>query len=66
MHCILGIISCDLSFTWDGIYLYLVIDNKILTNKVKSYAQLQQFYLIRLTLHFYQHLLSDDHMGTRP
>jgi hypothetical protein len=25
----------DHLFNWDGIYLYLVIDNKILTNKIK-------------------------------
>jgi hypothetical protein len=39
MHCIVGfIINCDQLFNWDGIYLYLVIANKILTNS-KSNAQ---------------------------
>jgi hypothetical protein len=33
------IINCDLLFIWFGIYLYIVIDNKILTN-FKSNAQL--------------------------
>jgi hypothetical protein len=33
------IIIYDLSFIRDGIYLYFVIANKILTNKVKSNAQ---------------------------
>jgi hypothetical protein len=40
MHCIVGvIINCDLLFHWVGIYLYLVTNNKILTN-FKSNAQL--------------------------
>jgi hypothetical protein len=39
MHCIVGIINCELLFNWNGIYLYLVIDNKILTIKIKSIAQ---------------------------
>jgi hypothetical protein len=40
MHCIVGVvISCDLSFTWVGIYLYLVIADKTWTN-FKSNAQL--------------------------
>jgi hypothetical protein len=40
MHYIVGfIIHYDLLFNWDGIYLYLVIANKILTNKIKSCAQ---------------------------
>jgi hypothetical protein len=40
MHCIVGvIINCDLLFIWVGIYLYLVIANKILT-KSKSNTQL--------------------------
>jgi hypothetical protein len=39
MHCIVGfIINCGQLFNWDGIYLYLVIANKILTNS-KSNAQ---------------------------
>jgi hypothetical protein len=37
MHCIVGfIINYDLLFNWDGIYLYLVIANKILTNLLKA------------------------------
>jgi hypothetical protein len=40
LHCIVGvIINCDLLFIWVGIYLDLVIANKILTN-FKSNAQL--------------------------
>jgi hypothetical protein len=40
MHCIVGvIISGDLLFIWVGIYLYLVTDNKTLTN-FKSNAHL--------------------------
>jgi hypothetical protein len=39
MHCIVGSIKCDLLFNWDGIYLYLVIANKNLTNKIKINAQ---------------------------
>jgi hypothetical protein len=40
MHCIMGfIIYFDPLFIWVGIYLYLVIANKILTNS-KSNAQL--------------------------
>jgi hypothetical protein len=39
LHCIVGfIINCDQLFKWVGIYLYLVIANKILTN-TKSNAQ---------------------------
>jgi hypothetical protein len=33
MHYIVGNIVYDLSFKWDGFYLYLVIANKIFTNK---------------------------------
>jgi hypothetical protein len=29
----------DQVFNWDGIYLYLVIANKIFTNKIKSHAE---------------------------
>jgi hypothetical protein len=36
MHFIVGISFGDHLFNWDGIYLYLVIANKILTNKIKS------------------------------
>jgi hypothetical protein len=40
MHCIVGFtIHYDQLFNWVGIYLYLVIANKILTNKIKSNAQ---------------------------
>jgi hypothetical protein len=40
MHCIVGfIINSDQLFYWDGIYLYLVSANKILTN-FKSNAHL--------------------------
>jgi hypothetical protein len=40
MHCITGVvISFDLLLNWVGVYLYLVIANKILT-KFKSNAQL--------------------------
>jgi hypothetical protein len=40
MHCIVGIIIiCDLLFNWVGIYLNLVIANKILTNLIKSNAR---------------------------
>jgi hypothetical protein len=39
MHCITGVvINFDLLLLWFGIYLYLVIANKILTN-FKSNAQ---------------------------
>jgi hypothetical protein len=37
LHCRILFIY-DLLFNWVGIYLYLVIANKILTNKVKIYA----------------------------
>jgi hypothetical protein len=37
MHCIVRfIIYCNLLFNWDGIYLYLVNANKILTNLLKA------------------------------
>jgi hypothetical protein len=40
MHCIVGVvINFDLLLIWVGIYLYLVIANKILTN-FKSTTQL--------------------------
>jgi hypothetical protein len=40
MHCIVGVVNnFDLLLIWVGIYLYLVIANKILTNS-KSNAQL--------------------------
>ena len=28
-----------ITFIWDGVYLYLLSTNKILTNKIKCYAQ---------------------------
>jgi hypothetical protein len=37
LHCIVDfIIKCDQLFNWDGIYLYLVTVNKILTNFKKQ------------------------------
>jgi hypothetical protein len=39
LHCIVGHFIYDLLFNKDDIYLYLVITNKILSNKAKSYAQ---------------------------
>jgi hypothetical protein len=40
LHCIVGvIINCDILFNRFGIYLYLIIANKILTN-FKSNAHL--------------------------
>jgi uncharacterized protein YggT (Ycf19 family) len=56
MHCIAGVvITFVLLLNWVGIYLYLVITNKILTN-FKSYAQLQPSSLVSLTLHVSSHL----------
>jgi hypothetical protein len=46
MYCIVGvIINCDLLLNWVGIYLYLVIANKTLTN-FKSNAQLEPSSLV--------------------
>jgi hypothetical protein len=40
LHCIVEfIINCDQLFNWVGIYLYLEIANKILTNIFKSNAE---------------------------
>jgi hypothetical protein len=51
MHCIASVvINFVLLLNWVGIYLYLVIANKILTN-FKSNAQLQPSSLVSLTLH---------------
>jgi hypothetical protein len=51
MHCITGIvITFVLLLNWVGIYLYLVIANKILTN-FKSNAQHQASSLVCFTLH---------------
>jgi hypothetical protein len=56
MHCIKGVvITFVLLLNRVGIYLYLVIANKILTN-FKSNAQLQPSSLVRLTLHVRSHL----------
>ena len=56
MHCIAGdVVSFVLLLNWVGIYLYLVIANKILTN-FKSNAQLQPSPLVSLTLHVSSHL----------
>jgi hypothetical protein len=52
MHHIVGIIiNCDLLFYWDGIYLYLVIANKILTNLLKAMLNFNHYLLIILTLY---------------
>jgi hypothetical protein len=56
MHCIAGdVVTFVLLFNWVGIYLYLVMANKILTN-FKSNAQLQPSSLVSLTLHMSSHL----------
>jgi hypothetical protein len=56
MHCIAGIvITFVLLLNWVGIYLYLVIANKILTN-FKSNAQLRPSSLVSLILHMSSHL----------
>jgi hypothetical protein len=56
MHCIAVVVNnFDLLLLWFGIYLYLVIANKILTN-FKSNAQLQPSSLVSLTLHMSSHL----------
>jgi hypothetical protein len=57
MHCIAGdvVTTFVLLLNWVGIYLYLVIANKIWTN-FKSYAQLQPSSLVSLTLHVSSHL----------
>jgi high-affinity K+ transport system ATPase subunit B len=44
------VVTFVLLLNWVGIYLYLVIANKILTN-FKSNAQLQPSSLVSLTLH---------------
>jgi hypothetical protein len=56
MHCIAGVVvTFVLLLNWVGLYLYLVIANKILTN-FKSNAQLQPSSLVSLTLHMSSHL----------
>jgi hypothetical protein len=40
MHCIVRYFIYDLLLDWIGIYLHLVIANKILTNLIKNNAQL--------------------------
>jgi hypothetical protein len=53
LHC--GILHYDILFNWDGIYLYLVIANKILTIILgKPYTTL------------FPHSLSDDCMRAHP
>ena len=56
MHCIAGdVVTFVLLHNWVGIYLYLVIAYKILTN-FKSNAQLQPSSLVSLTLQVSSHL----------
>jgi hypothetical protein len=56
MHCIAGdVVTFVLLLNWVGIYLYLVIANKILSN-FKSNAQLQPSSLVSLALHVSSHL----------
>jgi putative methionine-R-sulfoxide reductase with GAF domain len=56
MPCIAGVVITFVQLlNWVGIYLYLLIDNKILTN-FKSNAQLQPSSLVSLTLHVRYHL----------
>jgi hypothetical protein len=56
MHCIAGdVVTFVLLLNWVGIYLYIVIANKILTI-FKSNAQLQPPSLVSLTLHMSSHL----------
>jgi hypothetical protein len=56
MHCIAGVvITFVLLLNWVGIYLYLIIGNKTLTN-FKSNVELQPSSLISLTLHVSSHL----------
>jgi hypothetical protein len=56
MHCIAGdVVTFVLLLNWVGIYLYLVIANKILTN-FKSNIQIQPSSLVSLTLHVSSHL----------
>ena len=56
MHCIAGVvITFVLLLNWVGIYLYIVIANRILTN-FNSNAQLQPSSLVSLTLHVSSHL----------
>jgi hypothetical protein len=57
MHCIARVvITFVLLLNWVGIYLYLAIANKVLSN-FKSNAQLQPSSLVSLTLHVNSHLL---------
>jgi hypothetical protein len=56
MHCTEGVvITFVLLLNWVGIFLYLVIANKFLTN-FKSNAQLQPSTLVSLRLHVSSHL----------
>jgi hypothetical protein len=52
---IIIIVTYDLLFNWVGIYLYLVIANKILTNLLKAMLSLNHYLLISLTLHMSPH-----------
>jgi hypothetical protein len=54
-HCMGFIINFVLFLLWFGIYLHLVIANKILTN-FKSNTQLYPFSWVSLTLHMSSHL----------
>jgi hypothetical protein len=52
LHCIVRFnINCDQLINWDGIHLYLVTSNKILTNFLKAMLSLNHYLLISLTLH---------------
>jgi hypothetical protein len=56
MHCIAGVvINFVLVLIWVGIYLYLVIANKILTN-FKKQCSASTILLVSLTLHMSSHL----------
>jgi hypothetical protein len=62
MHCIMCVvITFVILLNWVGIYLYLVIANKILSN-FKSNAQLQPSSLVSLTLHMSSHLCEFIHI----
>jgi hypothetical protein len=49
-HIVAIIINCD-RFFWDGIYLYLISANKILTNLLKAMLKFNHYSLINLTLY---------------
>jgi hypothetical protein len=54
MHCEIYY-NCYLLFYWDGIYLYLVPANEILTNILKVMLNFNHYLLISLTLHMSLH-----------